>query len=116
MFAAKTAARSGVVAVAPRSAPASRTACARPAMAVASPRKGRKSAPSSSSSSASSSTAARAVSAPATATSSKTVSGAALAQITPEVAKDLYRDMFLGREFEVRMVFLWKRPSSLRPS
>ena len=104
MFAAKTAARSGVV-VAPRSsAPASqraRTACARPAMAVASPRKGRNSTPSSSSSP-SSSTVARAVSAPTTSASSKAVSGASLAQITPEVAKDLYRDMFLGREFEVR--------------
>jgi hypothetical protein len=105
MFAAKTA-RSGVV-VAPRLAapPASqqraRTACARPAVAVASPRKGRTSTPSSSSSSAAS-TVARAVSAPTTASSSKAVSGASLAQITPEVAKDLYRDMFLGREFEVR--------------
>ena len=70
-------------------------------MAVASPRKGRNSTPSSSSSP-SSSTVARAVSAPTTSASSKAVSGASLAQITPEVAKDLYRDMFLGREFEVR--------------
>ena len=45
---------------------------------------------------------ARAVSAP-----SKAVTGASLAAITPEVAKDLYRDMFLGREFEVRVGEEW---------
>ena len=100
MFAAAKTARSGSVVVAPRSAASqrqARTACARPAVAVASPRKAR-----SSSAAPSSSTVARAVSAPTTASSSKAVSGASLAQITPEVAKDLYRDMFLGREFEVR--------------